>query len=188
MDLWLAVGLGNPGREYETTRHNAGARAVERLARRLGAPLRPSRDLALRGDAVVEGVRLLLARPTTYMNESGRAVARMARRSGIDPEHLVVLHDDIDLRAGALRLKKGGGTAGHHGLDSIAGAIGSKDFYRVRIGVGRSPRKDPVDWVLERMGKREAEEAAVTEEEAGDAVLAIVVEGLERAMNRFNAR
>lgn len=185
---WLAVGLGNPGAEYESTRHNAGARSADRLAQQLGARMKPSRSRALVAEAVSDGVRVLVARPTTYMNESGVAVASLLRRLRVDPEHLIVVHDDIDLAEAALQLKRGGGTAGHHGLESIEGVIGTRDFYRVRIGVGRprSPRQDPADFVLERMGKRVAEELAVAEAEGAEAVLAIIHDGLDRAMGRFN--
>jgi PTH1 family peptidyl-tRNA hydrolase len=186
---WLAVGLGNPGERYERTRHNAGARALEQLAARLGVRLRPAKGGVLIAEARSGGARLVLARPTSYMNDSGPPVAWACRWHRIDVDHVIVLHDDIDLQAATLRLKKGGGTAGHRGLDSIVQALGSKDFYRVRIGVGRPdwPR-DPVDWVLERMSRQAGEELAVTEAEAGDAVLSIVHDGLERAMNRFNTR
>ena len=186
---WLIVGLGNPGREYEQTRHNAGARAVERLARQLGTSLGRSKFRALVGETRAGGVPVKLARPTTFMNDSGQAVAPLARWYKIDPDHLIVVHDEIDLPVGQLRLKKGGGTAGHHGLDSIAGSLGSKDFYRVRIGVGKPPNTgETINWVLDRLPKAAAESLGATEAEAGDAALAIIDEGLERAMNRFNTR
>ncbi|MGH2704348.1 MAG: aminoacyl-tRNA hydrolase [Actinomycetota bacterium] len=186
---WLAVGLGNPGERYERTRHNAGARAVEQLAATLGGRLRPAKGGILIAEARSEGARLVLGRPQSYMNDSGPPVAWACRWHRMDADHLIVLHDDIDLPPATLRLKKGGGTAGHRGLDSIVQALGSKDFYRVRIGVGRPdwPR-DPVDWVLERMPKQTREELGATEAEAGDAVLSIIHDGLERAMNRFNTR
>jgi PTH1 family peptidyl-tRNA hydrolase len=140
---WLVVGLGNPGTRYAGTRHNAGSRAVERLASRLGVKLRRSRTLARAGEVHVEGERLVLACPTTYMNESGPAVAALVRQKGIEPGRLIVVHDEIDLPAGALRVKFGGGTAGHRGVDSVVAALGTKDFHRVRIGVGRPDSTDP---------------------------------------------
>lgn len=186
---WLILGLGNPGEDYDRTRHNAGSRAAERLAVELGLKLRPTKAPALVADYVSEGVGLIVARPTTYVNESGRAVALLSRWFGIEPETLIVLHDEIDLEVGTIRLKKGGGTAGHHGLDSIVEAIGTPDFYRVRIGVGRPPSvMDGAEWVLKRMTKKEAEGLRVSEAEAADAALAIIHEGLERAMNRYNTR
>jgi PTH1 family peptidyl-tRNA hydrolase len=186
---WLVVGLGNPGREYEHSRHNAGARAVESLAGRLGTRLRRSKFRALVGEARSEGVPLKFAFPTTFMNDSGQAVAPLARWHKIDPDHLIVVHDELDLPVGQLRLKKGGGTAGHHGLDSIVGSLGTKDFYRVRIGVGKPGHTgETVNWVLDRLPKGAAEALRAAEEEAGDAALSIIHEGLERAMNRHNTR
>ncbi len=130
-----------------------------------------------------------IAFPTTFMNDSGQAVAPLARWHKIDPDHLIVVHDELDLPLGQLRLKKGGGTAGHHGLDSIVQSLGTKDFFRVRIGVGKPTHQGTtVDWVLDRLPKAAAEALGAAEEEAADAALAIVNEGLERAMSRFNTR
>lgn len=188
-DCWLAVGLGNPGVGYELTRHNAGARAVEALAERLGTRLRLGRIRAFTAEARVDATGLVLARPTTFMNESGQAVAPLVRRHRVDPGRLIVVHDDIDLQPAVLRLKLGGGTAGHHGLDSIVSALGTREFYRVRIGVGRPPGPgDPAEWVLKRMTKPAAADLAAAEEAAGEAVLAIIQDGMDRAMNRFNTR
>jgi len=186
---WLVVGLGNPGRTYEHTRHNAGARAAESLARRLDTTMGRSKFRALLAEGRVDGVALKIARPTTFMNESGQAVAPLARWFKIEPDHMVVIHDEIDLPLGQLRLKMGGGTAGHHGLDSIVGSLGTKDFYRVRIGVGRPGHAgETVNWVLDRLPKDAAESLAIAETEAGDAALSIIQEGLDRAMSRFNTR
>jgi PTH1 family peptidyl-tRNA hydrolase len=186
---WLVVGLGNPGREYEHSRHNAGARAVESLAGRLGTRLSRSKFRALVGEARTDGVPLKLAFPTTFMNDSGQAVAPLARWHKIGPDHLIVVHDELDLPVGQLRLKKGGGTAGHHGLDSIVASLGTKDFYRVRIGVGKPGHTgETINWVLDRLPKGDAEALRLAEEEAGDAALSIIHEGLDRAMNRHNTR
>ena len=186
---WLVVGLGNPGREYEHSHHNAGARAVASLAGRLGTHLRRSKFRALVGEARTDGVPLKLAFPTTFMNDSGQAVAPLARWHKIEPDHLIVVHDELDLAVGQLRLKKGGGTAGHHGLDSIVGSLGTKDFYRVRIGVGKPGHTgETVNWVLDRLPKDAAEALRHAEGEAGDAALSIIHEGLDRAMNRHNTR
>ena len=186
---WLVVGLGNPGRAYEHTRHNAGARAVERLAAELHVTLGKSKFRALLAETRAGDVAVKLARPTTYMNDSGQAVQPLARFYKIPPERLIVLHDELDLPLGQLRLKRGGGTAGHHGLDSIAGMLGTKDFYRVRIGVGKPARVEAtIDWVLDRLPKAAAEALGVAEGEAGDAALAIITAGLDAAMNRYNTR
>lgn len=150
--------------------------------------MRASKTRALVADARTDSARLLLARPTTFMNESGAAVADLLRWYKIETVRLIVIHDDIDLKTAALRLKRGGGTAGHHGLDSIVAAIGTKDFYRVRIGVGRTRIPEVPDRVIERVPKKEAEAIAIAEADAADAVLSITHEGLDRAMNRFNTR
>lgn len=188
MTAWLVVGLGNPGERYAATRHNIGARVVERLADRLGARLRKVRFNPIEAaDARVDGSPLVLARPLTFMNVSGPTVASLARRRGIDPEHVVACHDEIDLAFGSLKIKRGGSTAGHHGLDSLAQGLRSSDFYRVRLGVGRPPgRKDPADYVLEPFAKAERESEEVLIEEAADAVVTLVREGLNAAQDRHN--
>lgn len=186
---WLVVGLGNPGTKYEFTRHNAGARAVEKLAKRFGSRLRATRAVARMGDARVDGTLLYLAVPLTYMNESGRAVASLASLKGVPAERVVIVHDDIDLPAGALKVKIGGGSAGQKGVNSVAVSLGTKDFYRVRIGVGRpeSPLQPAASFVLEQLSKQAALELFELERRAGDAVLSLVNDGLESTMNRFNS-
>lgn len=141
-------------------------------------------------DARVQGHKLVIARPTTYMNESGVAVQSLLAYLKVPVEHLIVVYDDIDLGEGTLRLKFGGGTGGQHGIESIVTTIKDRNFYRVRIGVGRpsSPLADPGEFVLQPMGKAAAERLAVAERDAAEAVLAIVNDGLERAMNRFNSK
>jgi PTH1 family peptidyl-tRNA hydrolase len=188
MTAWLVVGLGNPGPRSAATRHNIGARVVDRLAERLGTRLRKVRFLAIdAGDATIDGGRLLLARPQTFMNVSGPPVASLVKRRRIDVDHLVVCHDEIDLALGALKLKRGGSTAGHRGLDSVARALRSPDFHRVRLGVGRPPgRKDPADHVLEPFAGAEREEADILVENGVDAVLTLVREGLAAAQDRHN--
>jgi PTH1 family peptidyl-tRNA hydrolase len=186
----LVVGLGNPGEEYAKTRHNVGAEVVELLARRHGARLKKNRrDRALVGDARVAGKRLALAVPLTYMNDSGMAVAPLARRFEVGPDQLVIVHDELDLPPAALRVKAGGGLAGHNGLRSIKQHLHSDAFLRVRIGVGKPPSKERgADHVLSRVSKRAREEMAVTIEEAADAVETILAEGVDAAMNRYNTR
>jgi peptidyl-tRNA hydrolase, PTH1 family len=185
---WLVVGLGNPGPRYEATRHNIGARVVGRLADRLGARLRKVRFLPLEvAETSHAGARVYLARPQTFMNESGPPVASFARRRGLEPASIVAIHDEIDLAFGALKLKRGGSTAGHNGLNSVVNALHSTDFYRVRLGVGRPRgRQDPADYVLDPFAKSEREEADLLAEEAADAVLTLVAEGLPAAQDRHN--
>jgi peptidyl-tRNA hydrolase, PTH1 family len=185
---WLVVGLGNPGTKYEYTRHNAGARAVEKLARKLGVRMRSTRSVAWLGELTHDGARLYLARPSTYMNESGRAVAVLANLKKVAPENIVVMHDEIDLPAGALKVKIGGGSAGNKGIESVARSLGTKDFYRVRIGVGRpaNPFQEAAGFVLEPMSKAAAVELFELEERAGEAALSLVHDGLQTTMNKFN--
>jgi peptidyl-tRNA hydrolase, PTH1 family len=188
MTAWLVVGLGNPGERYAATRHNIGARVLERLADRLGTRLRKVRFNPIEAaDGRVDDSPLVLARPLTFMNVSGPAIASLARRRGVEPEHVVACHDEIDLAFGSLKLKQGGSTAGHHGLDSLAQGLRSSDFHRVRLGVGRPPgRKDAADYVLEPFAKAERETVEVLIEEAADAVLTLVREGLIAAQDRHN--
>jgi peptidyl-tRNA hydrolase, PTH1 family len=188
VSAWLVVGLGNPGPRYAETRHNIGARVVERLAERLGERFRKVRFLPVEvAEAAVDGERLYLVRPQTFMNVSGPPTASFARRRRIPVDSIVAVHDEIDLPLGALKVKRGGSTAGHHGLDSLAESLGDPGFYRVRIGVGRPRgRKDAADHVLDRFAKSERDEAEVVVEDAADAVMALVGEGLAASQDRFN--
>lgn len=187
---YLVVGLGNPGKEFDSTRHNAGADAVALVASRAGERMRVSKDAA----AVVAELRLgehrvAAAVPTTYMNDSGRAVAPLCRRYGVDDlSRLILVHDELDLDPGRLKVKVGGGLAGHNGLRSIVAHLHSPDFVRVRIGVGRPPggAARGADHVLSRPSKREAELLAVSIVESADAIELIVSEGADAAMARYN--
>jgi PTH1 family peptidyl-tRNA hydrolase len=181
------VGLGNPGEEYARTRHNVGAEVVALLAQRHGARLRKGRERALVDEVTVGGRRLALAIPLTYMNESGTAVRALVRRFGVEPARLVVVHDELDLPVAALRLKAGGGLAGHNGLRSIKAHLHTDAFLRVRIGVGKPSSKERgADHVLNRFSKRERAEIDVTLERAADAVEVILAEGIDAAMNQFH--
>jgi PTH1 family peptidyl-tRNA hydrolase len=187
----LAVGLGNPGAEFANTRHNVGADVIAVLAERHGGRLRSGRERALVDEVRVDGRRLALAFPQTYMNDSGAAVAPLVRRFGIaDLAALVVVHDELDLPLGRLKLKLGGGLAGHNGLRSIKAHLHSDAFARVRIGIGKPPggKDKGVDHVLRRPTKAVRQELDIVVQEAADAVEAILSEGLEAAMNRFNSR
>lgn len=189
-DRWLVAGLGNPEDTYAGTRHNVGADVVGVLARRAGASL--SRDRRLRcatAEVRLAGVPVTLLRPLGYMNESGGPVSAAVRWYGTDPARLVVIHDDIDLELGVLRLRFDGGDAGHLGVRDVTRALGTPDFHRVRIGVGRPPgRMDAADYVLRRFTPAEREVIDVTIEEAADAVGVLVSEGLEAAQSRYHAR
>jgi PTH1 family peptidyl-tRNA hydrolase len=187
LDL-LVAGLGNPGRQYADNRHNVGFMVADELARRLGGSWRGkfSGELA---EVRLDGLRLALLKPQTYMNESGRSVGAAARFFKIEPEDLVVVHDEVDLEPGRLQVRLGGGLAGHNGLRSVASALGTPEFARVRIGVGRPERGDPrpvADFVLSRFPPEVDADALVSR--AADAVEAVAREGVEEAQNRFNER
>jgi PTH1 family peptidyl-tRNA hydrolase len=188
MAPWLVVGLGNPGEKYAGTRHNIGARVAELLAYRLGARIRKVRFIPLEAaEAALDGERVYVARPQTFMNVSGPPVASFARRRKIDVEHVIACHDEIDLVFGALKVKRGGSTAGHNGLKSLQRSLGSPDFHRVRLGVGRPPgRKDAADHVLDRFSRSELEDAELLVERGADAVETLIREGLEVAQDRHN--
>jgi peptidyl-tRNA hydrolase, PTH1 family len=183
----LVVGLGNPGDEYARTKHNVGAEVVEILAVRHGARLKKGKERALADEVTVGGKRLALAIPLTYMNDSGAAVRSLVRRYGVTPEQLVVVHDELDLPVGGLKLKAGGGLAGHNGLRSIKSHLHTEEFLRVRIGVGKPVSKEQgADHVLSKFSKRERTEIDVVLQTAADAVEAIAADGIDAAMNQYH--
>lgn len=185
----LVVGLGNPGAEYEGTRHNVGAATVALLAERHNCSLKVGKERALSGETRVGEFRLALAFPQTFMNDSGIAVRALMKRHGIeDLTQLVVIHDELDLETGRIQVKLGGGIAGHNGLRSIVSHVKSQDFGRIRIGVGR-PQGTGSDYVLKRPGKAEGELLSVAEERAADAVdLLLANDDYAATMNEFNTK
>jgi PTH1 family peptidyl-tRNA hydrolase len=185
----LVVGLGNPGPDYAATRHNVGFRVVELLAARAGggkfAKHRSNADVL---EGRLAGRRAVLAKPRSYMNVSGGPVAGLLKYFSVEPADLVVVHDDLDLGFGVIRLKRGGGEGGHNGLRSISQSLGTKDYLRVRFGIGRPPgRQDPADFVLKRFSGAEAKELDLAVDLAADAAEALLADGLEPAQNRFHA-
>jgi PTH1 family peptidyl-tRNA hydrolase len=184
----LVVGLGNPGAEYAGSRHNVGAEVVELLAQRHGGALKRTRERALVGEVRIDDQRVTLAFPQTYVNLSGESVALLVRRHGItDPERIVIVHDELDLPLGRVKLKRGGGLAGHNGLRSIKAHLHTDAFLRVRIGVGKPRSKEQgADHVLRRMPKAERVELDVSVHEAADAVELILAKGVDAAMNQVN--
>lgn len=185
----LVVGLGNPGPNYARTRHNVGFMVVDLLAERIGSAFKLHKksgaDIAT---GRISGQPVVLARPRCYMNESGRQVGPLAKFYSVPPDGLVVIHDDLDLDFGRIRLKQGGGEGGHNGLRSIATVLGSKDFQRVRLGIGRPPgRQDPAAFVLQAFGAREREQVPTICEQAADATELLIELGLEPAQNLVHA-
>lgn len=198
---WLVVGLGNPGAQYAGNRHNVGQMVLDELARRSSATFssRAPGLLGRRPQAAVAEVRLgtlpggapgpraVLAKPTTYMNVSGGPVAALARYYDVGPEHVLVVHDELDIPFADVRLKLGGGEGGHNGLRDISKALGTKDYLRVRVGVGRPPgRQDPADFVLKDFAAAERTDLPWLLDRASDAVEAVLSEGLAAAQQRFH--
>ena len=187
-ESWLLVGLGNPGREYEKTRHNCGFRALDLLAQKLPCPVDRLKFQGLYGQTVYNGKKLFLLKPQTYMNLSGRSVVQLSAYFHIPPQQIIVLFDDISLPPGRLRLRADGSAGGHNGIKSIIQELGSQAFPRVKIGVGSKPNPDfdLADWVLSTFSASEEKALAVSLENAAQAALAIVDEGVPQAANRFN--
>jgi PTH1 family peptidyl-tRNA hydrolase len=185
---WLVAGLGNPGDRYARTRHNLGARVADELAGAADARFRKARFVPVEiAEIRIDGALVWLAKSHRYMNEAGPSYASIAKKHDVAPDHVIAVHDEIDLPLGAMRLKLGGGTAGHNGLRSLQQALRTPDFLRVRLGVGRPPgRQDPADFVLQPFGKREEADAAILVDDGADAVRALIVDGLEAAQDRFN--
>ncbi|MEC9034558.1 MAG: aminoacyl-tRNA hydrolase [Actinomycetota bacterium] len=189
-NTFLVVGLGNPGKEYVGTRHNVGAAVVEALAEAHNCVLRKSRDQSLNAEISLEGKKVLLAFPQTFMNNSGQAVSSIMRRNGIsNPENLIVVHDEMDTPPGDLRIKFGGGLAGHNGLRSITNHLHTQDYLRLRLGIGKPADKDSgANYVLKRPSKTEQEIFSQAIQKAIEAIEALILEGKDAAMARFNNR
>lgn len=195
MDAWVVVGLGNPGPKYAGNRHNVGQMTVDELARRTQGTFRAHRgqaqvsDVRLgTGPGGVPGPKVVLAKPMSYMNLSGGPVAGVLAMHGATPERLVVVHDDLDIPFGQVRLKLGGGEGGHNGLRSISSVLGTRDYVRVRVGIDRPPgRMDPADYVLRDFGTAERKDVPWLVDAAADAVELVVTQGLAAAQQRFHS-
>jgi peptidyl-tRNA hydrolase, PTH1 family len=189
---FLVVGLGNPGPSYAGNRHNVGAMVLDELAARAGVKLSPGKGKRARtliGEGRLAGRRVVLARPTAYMNESGGPVRGLLDYHSIPPTDLVVLHDELDIPFASVRLKRGGGEGGHNGLRSISRSTGTKDYLRVRVGIGRPPgRQDPADFVLKDFSATERKELDLLVTEAADAAEELLAQGLEAAQNVVHPR
>jgi len=185
---WLVVGLGNPGPGYAATRHNAGFMVVDLLAERVGGRFKAHKGGAEVVEGRVAGQRVVLAKPKSFMNLSGGPTAAAQNFFKVPLEQIVVVHDELDIDYGLLRLKRGGGDGGHNGLKSISKSLGSKEYLRVRFGIGRPPgRQDPADFVLKPFSSPEAKELPLNVDRAADAVEALLTGSLEAAQNRYHA-
>ncbi len=190
---WLVVGLGNPGPRYAGNRHNVGAMVLDELATRTGSTLRSHKARAAVAQARIgppgpAARPVVLAVPGSYMNESGGPVSSLMRFFSVPAERLVVIHDELDIDPGEVRLKRGGGEGGHNGLRSVSSAIGTRDYHRVRVGIGRPPgRMDPADFVLRDFSAAERKELPFTVSDAADAVELLLAEGLLAAQQRVHA-
>ena len=185
---WLIVGLGNPGKDYERTRHNCGFRAVDLLAGKLGCKIDKGKFQGLYGQAMYNGRKLMLLKPQTYMNLSGRSVLQLSAYFNIPPQRIIVMFDDISLEPGRLRVRADGSAGGHNGIKSIIQEVGSQDFPRVKIGVGAKPNPefDLANWVLSTFSAQEEKALAVSLNNAADAALSIIDRGVPETANRFN--
>ena len=185
---WLVVGLGNPGREYEKTRHNCGFRAVDLLAEQLGTKIDKLKFQGLYAQVNYEGKRLFLLKPQTYMNLSGRSVLQLSAYFNIPPQRIIVMFDDISLEPGRLRIRADGSAGGHNGIKSIIQELGSQEFPRIKIGVGAKPNPnyDLADWVLSVFSANEEKALAVSLDNAAKAALAVIDRGVPEAANRYN--
>ena len=184
-EAWLIVGLGNPGKEYERSRHNCGFRALDILAKELGCSVDRGKFQGLYGQTVYHGKKLYLLKPLTYMNLSGRSVLQLSAYFSIPPQRIIVLFDDISLEPGRLRVRADGSAGGHNGIKSIIQEVGSQSFPRVKIGVGAKPHPDYdlADWVLSSFSAQEEKALSVS---LPNAALAIIDHGVSEAANRFN--
>ena len=187
-ETWLIVGLGNPGKEYTRTRHNCGFRALDILADKLGCKVDKGKFQGLYGQCNYRGKKLLLLKPQTYMNLSGRSVLQLSAYFNVPPQRIIVMFDDISLEPGRLRIRKDGSAGGHNGIKSIISELGSQDFPRVKIGVGSkpTPEYDLADWVLSSFSALEEKALGPALERAADAALCILEHGVPEACNRYS--
>ena len=187
-ESWLIVGLGNPGKEYERTRHNAGFRAIDILADKLGCRIDKGKFQGLYGQTVYGGRKVYLLKPQTYMNLSGRSVLQLSAYFNIPPQRIIVLFDDISLAPGRLRIRADGSAGGHNGIKSIISEVGSQSVPRVKIGVGSkpSPEFDLADWVLSTFSAKEEKDLQFALSNAADAALCVIDHGVPESANRFN--
>ncbi|GER94550.1 aminoacyl-tRNA hydrolase [hot springs metagenome] len=187
--MWVVVGLGNPGKKYFTTRHNIGFRVIDRLSEKYGIPLE-EKDLYMIGKGVMEGINVILLKPLTFMNRSGLAVKKILKKANISADNLmnrlIVVHDDLDIDVGTIKIRRGGSSGGHRGIESIIQELGTKDFVRIKIGIGRDKTIPVEEYVLQGFKSYEknlVEDVIIL---TSHAVTAVVTEGIDKAMNKYN--
>ncbi len=185
--MWLIIGLGNPGRKYSGTRHNVGFMVIEEIADRYKIDLARKREGHRTGGGSIEGQEVLLVEPLLFMNLSGPAIEKVIRKVNARPENIIVIHDDLDMATGKLRIRKTGSSGGHRGVESVIQSIGSKDFMRVKIGIGREPDMPAEEYVLKKFRKDEMVLIREAVQKASEAIGLIISEGADRAMNQFNS-
>lgn len=183
--MWIIAGLGNPGRKYSNTRHNIGFKAIDRLAEDLSVEF-SEKELYIIGKGSVSDNKTILLKPLTFMNRSGSAVKKIMDKYYVEPQNLIVVHDDLDLEAGVIKIRRGGSSGGHRGIESIINLIGSKDFIRVKIGISRDPSMLVEDYVLKPFGSEHKGLMSDAVVRAAEAVVAVITESAESAMNKFN--
>ena len=184
--VWLIAGLGNPGRRYSRTRHNIGFMVIEKIAGRYEIDLKDKKEGYRIGRGSVAGQKVLLAEPLLYMNMSGHAIKNIFRKSNVRPENFIVIHDDLDLETGKIRIRKTGSSGGHKGVESIIQNIGFRDFIRVKIGIGREQGVPAEEYVLSKFKRLETGAIKEAIQKAADAICVIVSDGVDTAMNKFN--
>lgn len=186
--MYVIAGLGNPGREYEKTRHNMGFQVIDRLSEKTGIPVKRLKHQALMGDGRAAGQRVLLVKPQTYMNNSGQSIGEILRYYHVEEDHLIVIYDDMDLETGMIRIRKKGGPGTHNGMKSVVSHVGGTGFPRIRIGIGGARSAEWKDFVLDNVSAGDAQSLGDACDRAADAILDILGSGIDRAMNKWNER
>ena len=185
--MYLIAGLGNPSRTYEGTRHNIGFTMIDAIGNKFGIDVTTKKHKALVGRGMIEGMRVILAKPQTYMNLSGESIREITDFYKIEPENIIIIYDDISLDVGQLRIRKKGSAGGHNGIKNIIAHLGTQEFPRIKVGVGdKPPRMDLADYVLSRFSKEDREKMEQAFKDAAEAVEVMITEGADAAMNRFN--
>lgn len=186
--MFVIAGLGNPGKKYENTRHNMGFLVIDKLAEKNDIKVNKIKHKALVGDGFISGQKVLLVKPQTYMNLSGESLREVMDYYDVDIEDLIVIYDDFDIETGSLRIRKKGSAGSHNGMKSVIQHLGSKDFPRIRVGIGNSGGRDWKDFVIGKVGKSEQDSIAAAIEKAADSAVCILEKGIDNAMNEYNVK